>query len=234
MPEAYRVTALEAGSKRGRLAVFVDGEQVLDLTKAYVEKSGLHLGQSLVPERQEEIRQAAALQEAKVAAVKALGRRARTRLDLQRRLLALGLPEPAVTQTLDWLADQKYLDDEEYAHQRWQTLAQRKLGPQAIFHKLVQEGVPRALAESLLAHPDNALHETEQVRELAAQRNESLKRLPWPQRRQRIYGYLARRGFASEAIADALSRLELDPNSSPELPGREAPDEWEDEPFTEA
>lgn len=235
MPEEYRISALETGHKRGRIAVLVDGEQVLDLTRACAEKLGLRVGQSLFPEAQEEIRQTAAVQEAKVAAVKALGRRARTRLDLERKLLGLGLPQQAVTQTLDWLADQKYLDDEQYAHQRWQALAQRKLGPRAIYQKLVQEGVPRAMAESLIASTDNALQETEQVRELAARRNESLTKLPWPQRRQRIYGYLARRGFSSEAIADALSRLELDLGSSSDLPGSASMDEqWEDGPFEEA
>lgn len=235
MPEEYRITALEAGSKRGRLAVFVDGEQVLDLTKACAEKLGLRVGQSLFPQAQEEIRQTAAVQEAKVAAVKALGRRARTRVDLERRLLRRGLPQQAVTQTLDWLADQQYLDDEQYAHQRWQALAQRKLGPRAIFEKLVQEGVPRALAESLMATADSTLHETEQVRELAIRRNEGLQKLPWPQRRQRIYGYLARRGFSSEAIADALNRLESDQDASSELPDSDSTaEQWEDEPFEEA
>lgn len=230
VPEDYRITALEAGSKRGRLAVLVDGEQVLDLTKACVEKLGLHPGQSLLPEAQDEIRRTAALQEARVAAVKALGRRARTRLDLQRRLLRQGLPQEAVSQTLDWLADHKYLDDEQYAHQRWQALAERKLGARAISQKLVQEGVPKALAESLMANTDNALHETEQVRQLALRRNEGLKKLPWPQRRQRIYAYLARRGFAMEAISDALSRLDDGQESSSEFPSQE----WEDEPFHEA
>jgi regulatory protein len=208
------ITAVVPGEKRGRLAVFVDGEQVLDLPRAIVEQLGLRPGQSLLPETQAEIRQAAALQEAKQAAVKTLGRRARTRSDLQRRLLARGLPQEAVAETLDWLTDRGYLDDEQYAHERWQALSQRTLGAQAIFYKLVQEGVPRPVAEQIRAAQDTVLHETEQVRALARQRNESLSKLPWPQRRQRLYAYLARRGFDGEAISDALARLELEASSS--------------------
>lgn len=216
MPEEYRITAVEAGSKRGRVAVFVDGEQVLDLTKAFAEQSGLRVGLSLLPATQDEIRQTAALQEAKVAAVKALGIRARTRTELQRKLLLRGLPPAAVTETLDWLASRNYLDDEQYAQQRWQSLSQRKLGSQAIFRKLVQEGVPKAIAEQVMAAQDTTLHETELVRELAMQRNENLKKLPWPQRRQRLYGFLARRGFSGEAISEALARLDVDQDSAPE------------------
>ncbi|MEI6502266.1 MAG: regulatory protein RecX [Armatimonadota bacterium] len=197
--------------------MFVDGEQVLDLTKAFAEQSGLRVGLSLLPATQDEIRQTAALQEAKVAAVKALGIRARTRSELQRKLLSRGLPPAAVTETLDWLASRNYLDDEQYAQQRWQSLSQRKLGSQAIFRKLVQEGVPKAIAEQVMAAQDTTLHETELVRELAMQRNESLKKLPWPQRRQRLYGFLARRGFSTEAISEALVRLELDQDSAPEV-----------------
>jgi regulatory protein len=229
--EEFTITAIEPGSKRGRVAVFVDGELALDLTKAYAEKSGLRVGQSLLPEAQEEIRQAAALQEAKVAAVKALGTRARTRSDLQHKLLSRGLPQQAVTQTLDWLADRKYLDDEKYAHQRWQSLSQRKLGAQAILHKLVQEGVPRALAEQVMAAQDGVLDETEQVLELARQRHEGLRKLPWPQRRQRLYGFLARRGFASEAISEALVRLELEEDASSSAFPHE---DGEAQPFEEA
>jgi regulatory protein len=226
VPEEYRITALEPGRKRGRVAVYVDGEQVLDLTKSFVERSGLHPGQSLCPAEQEEIRQTAALQEAKTAAVKALGLRARTRADLERRLLSSGHPQQAVTQTLDWLADRKYLDDEHYAHERWAALSQRKLGAQAIYRKLLQEGVPRALAEAVRAAQDATLHETEQVRELAYQRNAGLQKLPWPQRRQRLYAFLARRGFQSEAIVDALARLESEESSSPDGASREDEDSW--------
>ena len=211
--------------------MFVDGEQVLDLTKAFAEQSGLRTGLSLLPQAQDEIRRTAALHEAKVAAVKALGTRARTRAELQRKLLLRGLPMEAVTETLDWLASRNYLDDEQYAEQRWQSLSQRKLGAQAILRKLVQEGVPKAIAEQVMAAQDATLHETELVHELAMQRNENLKKLLWPQRRQRLYGFLARRGFCREAIADALARLELDQDSSPEtfsMNDEEAP------PFEEA
>lgn len=215
-PEEHSITSIEPGSKRGRLLISVAGEPVLDLARAVVEELGLRVGLSLLPETQEEIRHQAALQEARVAAVKALGQRARTRTDLQQRLLRRGLPLREVTEALDWLAERKYLDDEQYAHDRWQTLSQRQLGAQAIVLKLVQEGVPRALAESVAAAQDTTLHETEQVLTLAARRNTALAAVPWPQRRQRLYGYLARRGFDSEAIAAALARLEQEAGSSPE------------------
>lgn len=201
------VTAVES-SKRGRRAIFVDGELVLDLPKAFVDQTGLRVGQSLLPDQQDEIRQAAAVQEARTAAVRALGRRALTRADLRRKLLSRGLPEEAVAQTLDWLADLKYLNDEQYAQQRWQALSQRKLGAQGIAWKLSQEGVPKDVIQELQAQHTEELNETELARELAERREATLQKLPWPQRRARLYAFLARRGFGSEAIAAALEGLE--------------------------
>ncbi|MEN6305470.1 MAG: regulatory protein RecX [Armatimonadia bacterium] len=201
------ITAVES-SKRGRRAIFVDGQCVLDLPKAFVDQTGLRVGQSLLPDQQDEIRQAAALQEARTAAVRALGRRALTRADLRRRLSSRGLPETAVEQTLNWLADRKYLDDEQYAQQRWQALAQRKLGAQGIAWKLAQEGVPKDVIQKLQAQQTEELNETELARELAERREATMQKVPWPQRRGRLYVFLARRGFGSDAIAEALERLE--------------------------
>lgn len=200
------ITAIES-SKRGRRAIYVDGECVLDLPKAFVDQTGLRVGQSLLPDQQEELRQAAALQEARIAAVRALGRRALTRADLQRRLVSRGLPETAVEQTLNWLADHKYLDDEQYAQQRWQALLQRKLGAQGIAWKLAQEGVPKYVIQKLQAQYTEELNETELARELAERREATMRKVPWPQRRARLYAFLARRGFGSEAIAEALEGL---------------------------
>lgn len=208
MTEENVITAVESG-RRGRCVILVDGAEVLDLPKDFAERLGLAPGQPLGPERQDEVRHAAALHEAKLAAVRALGRRAQTQAELRRRLVQRGLPEEAVDEVLGWLADRGYLDDQQYAEQRWHALRQRRLGAQGIRWKLQEEGVPRDIAEQVQAERANDLNETELARELCEQRNESLRSVPWPQRRQRLYAFLARRGFGSEAIIEALSRLDL-------------------------
>lgn len=208
MTEDNVVTGIESG-KRGRRVVFVDGAEVLDLPTDFAARLGLATGQTLIPAQQDEIRRAVALHEAKLAAVRALGRRAQTQAELRRRLLRRGLPEEAVAEALSWLADRGYLDDKQYAEQRWSALEQRKLGAEGIRWKLLEEGVPREIAEQVQADRAGQLNETELARELCEQRNQSLRNVPWPQRRQRLYAFLARRGFGSEAIIEALSRLDL-------------------------
>ena len=208
------ITALEKGQKRGRITVHVDGEAVLDLPKAIVEQLGLLVGRSLSPETQEEIRRQAAQHEARVAGVRLLGRRALTRAELRKRLLARKLPETAVEATLDWLAELHYLDDEQYAERRWELLRQRQMGTSGIVHTLRHEGVPAEVTEQIRARLDDAAQDETLARELAGQRDQQLRHVPWPQRRQRLYQFLARRGFASEVIYEALERLAPEDGSS--------------------
>ncbi len=214
MPLEHVITALEQGSKRGRIAVVVDGEPVLDLPRAFVEQAGLIVGRSLSPETQDEIRRQASRHETRVAAVRMLGRRALTQAELRRRLLGRKLPEAAVTATLEWLAELGYLNDEQYAERRWEMLRQRRMGTQGIVHTLLHEGVPGELAEEIRSRQDDTAQDEALARELADKRNAELQRVPWPQRRQRLHMFLARRGFDVETIREALERLQLDDDSS--------------------
>ena len=208
------ITALEQGQKRGRVAVLVDGEPVLDLPKAFAEKLELTVGRSLSPETQDEIRRQAALHETKVVAVRMLGRRALTQAEMRRRLLSRRLPEESVAATLDWLAELGYLNDEQYAERRWELLRQRQMGTQGIVHTLRHEGVPGAVADEIKTRQDDAAAGEALARRLAEKRNAELQRVPWPQRRQRLYAFLARRGFDGETISEAIERLEPDDSSS--------------------
>lgn len=214
MPQEHVITALEGGRKRGRVAVLVDGEPVLDLPKAFAEQVGLIVGRSLSPATQDELRQQAARHEARVVAVRMLGRRALTQMELRRRLLSRDLPEEAVAATVDWLVELGYLNDEQYAERRWETLRQRRMGAQGIVHTLRHEGVPGAVADEIRSRQDDPAQDAALARDLADKRNAELQRVPWPQRRQRLYSFLARRGFDAETTREVLGRLEPDDDSS--------------------
>ena len=214
------ITDIARGRKRGRVWVLVDGEPVLDLTKTAAEHFGLIVGRSLSPAMQDEIRQQASLQEARVAAVRMLGQRALTQVELQRRLTRRGFAEQSVNATVKWLAELGYLNDEQYAERRWETLRQRHMGTQGIVHTLLHEGVPGEVADEMRARRDDSSEDAALARELAEKRNADLQRVPWPQRRQRLYAFLARRGFDGETIREALERL--------------MPDDWTSEVSEEA
>ncbi len=215
------ITGIQPGAKRGRICVYVDGAPALELTKSASEKlqTELSVGRRLSSAQLEQIRQQARLYETQEYALRLLGRRAFSEAELRRRLLRRGHPEEAVEQTVRWLAELGYLNDEQYALSRWETLRQRRLGAAGIVQILRREGVSAELAREICAAQSDETQEHALAQELAARRNALLRHLPWPQRRQRLYAYLARRGFDYEVIAEALETLALaeDEESSSEV-----------------
>lgn len=217
MAPDYLITDFAKSRQRGLVTIMVDGEPALEVPQSIIDKLALSVGQSLGPDAQEEVRHLSHEQQARTLAVQALGRRAYSRRGLSDRLRARGLPEPAVTAALDWLAGKGYLDDEQYARDRLAALCARRLGAAGIMQRLVAEGVARALAEQVVAEQAEALPETERACELARRQAERMAGLDWPRRRARLYQYLARRGYGSDDIATALARLQPEEDSSAEF-----------------
>lgn len=214
MPDDHQITEIRRAGRGARREVYVDGERAWQLTQKYLDKLGLVVGQRLSSDALETLRQTIAQHETREAALRALGQRARTRADLRQRLLARGHPERAVAETLEWLAERGLIDDEQYAQDRVTSLQRRRLGSRAIELKLRQEGVPHDLTRDVMAERAGELHETELARDLAEQLNARWSAQEWPRRRARIYQQLTRRGFAGDAITEALARLQPEDESS--------------------
>lgn len=140
--------------------------------------------------------------EAKTAAVRLLAGRARTRVDLERRLRGRELAAEAVTQALDDLARAGYVDDVAYARERIeQLLRDGKRGAAALIDRLVGDGLPAELAERVVA--ERLADEDARVwaLEAARERLPHLRGLERETARRRLFGYLQRRGFdTSEAL----------------------------------
>jgi regulatory protein len=210
------VTDLQPTRTSGRMRVFVDEELFAEMPSRIVEELGLAVGQRLLPDELQRIRQAAEDSAARQAAVKALGRRARTRRGLEQILEGKGFTPEAITTVLDWLTDHGYVNDEQYATERLSALRQRGLGARAIHYKLIAEGVPEKLAAAVVGQQAEELHETELACALARKQAARLASVPWLKRRQRLYQFLARRGFAGDVISEAINGLESPEGSSEE------------------
>jgi len=208
MPEGHTITELRRmGSGKG-LEVFVDGEKAWRMHHKLAERLGLAVGLRLSPDELVEVGRGVATYETRAAALRLLGQRARSQAALRQRLLSKGCPEWAADETLAWLTEREYLNDERYAQERVAGLQRRRLGSRVIADRLHREGVPDELAKAVMAERADELHETELARELAEQLDERWRALEWLRRRNRIYQHLARRGFGSEVISTALARLE--------------------------
>lgn len=189
-----RVTALKPDRAERYVVVELDGTAWRRIPVDAAVRAGLALGVALGRPQLRHLRRELRRAEALEAATRALRHRDRSRGALRTRLRAAGIAPAACEDALDTLANAGIVDDDRFALARANALAQRGSGDALIRADLAAAGVPEHIVGTAL----EALEpESERARAVAAARGESVATARW----------LARRGFASEAIEAALPRL---------------------------
>jgi regulatory protein len=137
------------------------------------------------------------------AALAALGRRALTRRELERRLAGKGYGREEVASVLDALAGRGLLDDAKTAEQHVKARASRGVGKRRVAAELAARGVPESERAAALAGIDA---EGEKARLLAAlaKRERALGGLTGRERSRKLFDHLVRRGFSPDAVLEAL------------------------------
>ncbi len=128
--------------------------------------------------------------------------RDRTEWELGQKLRERGYAADEIEQTVLFLKECRYLDDEAYAGRYVRSHASKKSRRQIRFD-LEQKGISREIVELTLQEEE--VDEDSQIRKLLLKKGwEPEKRLE-PAEYRRIMGALARRGFSSEAIRKVMS-----------------------------
>jgi regulatory protein len=136
---------------------------------------------------------------AKLVATRQLAYRARSTAELRKTLADRGFSEDAITEVVERFLELGYLNDAEFAR-RWiasrDQIAPR--GSRLLRQELRQKGIDAELADQSLAEAE--LDDLETARRLAERRMDRLRDLPPDKARQRLAGYLERRGFSHEVV----------------------------------
>lgn len=146
---------------------------------------------------------AAALEQA----LRLLGFRARSRIELERRLRRSGHPPDAIDAALARCGELGYLDDQAFALSfARDRLNLRPCGRRLLMTELRRKGVAQDAAASAIeeAFAEADLGEAEFAQQLAHRRLRSIAGLTQPVARRRLTAYLARRGFPPAIIQQAV------------------------------
>jgi regulatory protein len=199
--------------------VHLDRGEPFDVALEALERMGLGVGDPLPPNRRHHLLDADAEARVRTAALDLLSHRARTRAELRRKLVGKGFRPARVDLCLDRLAQRGLLDDRAVAFAFVQDrIRHRPRGRARLTQELRAKGVPDPLARAAV---EAVLDDEELTEEALAGRvlEGWLKRqgpatlralaegVPTPEReraRQRLHGYLARRGFLGPALTAAL------------------------------
>ncbi|MGN7610655.1 regulatory protein RecX [Magnetococcales bacterium HHB-1] len=145
-------------------------------------------------------------------AIRWLTRRAYAEIELQNRLLKVGHEQGAVDAAMELCRARRFLNDRDFTELFVrERLERKKQGPHRIRYELRSRGVADHLIEAVLAEIQEEINPLEQAVKALRKRYEwNAEEKLSPKERQKRYQFLARRGFDSDTILDALNRAATD------------------------
>ncbi len=212
-------TEVVGGGERVRL--YLDGEEDPRLVLAIdlFMRAGLASGDVLSDAELQELERENDRHRARDAALNLLAHRARSREELRRRLWRKEIPDPLIQETLAWLEERGYVDDRAFAESFVRDrLRLRPRGRIGLISELAKKAVDRDVADAAIIAVMDAedVAEVDLARRSAeawARKNARVLRAAGKSRderrkaRRRLYGHLARRGFAPDAVRAAIDSV---------------------------
>ncbi len=201
------VTALETAETRSGpvVRVFLDGRFAFSLDPVTAHRYSLAVGKVLSGEEVAELERQSALERALSAAYRLLTYRPRSEAEVRTRLLRKGFDPATVEAALEKLRAQGLLDD--LAFGRFWRESREAFSPRGehlLRAELRQKGLPGETVGEVLADFDEA----ESALKVARSLRRRLDKLPSEERRRRLWGQLARRGFAPDTIQQVVRQVE--------------------------
>jgi regulatory protein len=216
------ITALEAQTHNPqRINLYIDGRFLVGISAELMLTLGLHLNQELSQAEIEKIKEAESLQQAIEYAINYLSYRPRSQEEVRRHLRKKETPPEIIEAVLAHLQSLNYLNDRAFAAFWVENREQfNPRGSQALRNELRLKGVDREIVEETI--------NSEQDEELAlrAGRKKALLLLQahdmdYTKFRNRLGGFLQRRGFSYEAVSRAVRALWEELKSSDPLKSSE-------------
>jgi regulatory protein len=189
------------------VSVFLDGEYAFGLSR--IVAAWLQVGQVLTPEKVAELRDQDARETAYQRALKLLSYRDRSEAEIQQHLQQKGIPEEVVASVIARLRRSDLVNDKRFAQLWVENRAEfRPRSKRALAYELKEKGIDRTAIEEMLENFDNDAA----AYDAAHRYVRKLRPLAWPEFRQKLYGFLARRGFDYDAAKAAIERVWAEQN----------------------
>ncbi len=198
------ITAIETQKRSSnRVNVHLDGAYAFSLTR--IVAAWLTIGRELSNEEIEELKREDCFEEATRVALHFIAYKPRTAAELRKRLTDDGLSEDAIEHTISRLKETGLINDGQYARD-WVDHRQafHPRSTRMIDYELRHKGVAKTDIDAALA---TAGDDDQMAYQLASQKIDRYKNLEMPEFRNKLGGYLARRGFSFEVIARVVNRI---------------------------
>jgi len=198
------ITALDAQARHAdRVNLAIDGEFALGLSGVIVLEQGLFVGQELTEADLLHLRALEEVAKATESALRLVTHRARTEIELRRRLARNGFAPEAITTTIERMHEWHYLDDEDFARRFVESReGHRPRSASMIRRELVGKGVDAEMAGQVVEEAE--IDDEAIARELGRKWLTQHTRDEEEARRRKLIGFLQRRGFGWDVIRRVL------------------------------
>jgi regulatory protein len=166
-------------------------------------------------ERKLELEKIIELFKIKQSSFRYLSGRNHSRYELYLKLLKKKYNKQFIQSTLDELEQNKFIDDKEFAIDYFSIQVKRKRGLLKIKADLFKKGVKREIIEEVVSNSENETEFLKSAKILADRKLEQLKKrnVKEIEMKQKIFQYLAGRGFTTDLISKVLNHLEIGMNN---------------------
>ena len=209
--EPYLLTDLSAVPGRNdRFRVSVNGHDIGDVTIDFIADSGIREAQQISREQVLSIVEAVNRTIVLDKALDLLAVRARSSRDLAIRLRRAGARNVDISWTVARLESQGFLDDASYARQVARSKAVTGgVSRRNVISTLRKKGISADVAEEAISETlsEVDLDEYGAALAIAQKRVRALASLDAAKRKQRLYAFLARRGYQSDVIRKVLAEV---------------------------
>lgn len=199
-----KITAIEPQQRNSqRVNIYLDGEFAFGLD--VMVAAWLRMGQEIAEEKISALQAQDASEVAYQKALHFLSYRPRSSAEVRQNLTKREIPEPIVEETIARLQRAGLVNDQEFAR-AWveNRSAFRPRGKTALRMELRQKGLSDEIVQSVL---DEGVDEEALAYEAARKQARRYAGLEWPEFRQKLGGFLARRGFSYTVLAPVVSKV---------------------------
>lgn len=203
------VTGVEALTKT-KYKVYLEGQFAFVLYKGELSRFGIREGADITEETEEKIRVEVILKRAKLRAMHLLEDMDRTEAALREKLTQGLYPQEAVDKAIDYVKSFGYLNDARYA-ENFVRSRQGSKSRREIWALLMQKGVAPELAEAAFEECYSGKEDEEQeaIRRILKKRKYDPEASD-EAKMQKIYGYLARKGFRYDTVRQVIQNYNED------------------------
>lgn len=149
----------------------------------------------------------AAFNKAKQYAFLLLKFRSHSRKEISDRLKKKDFEPQTINKVISFLQEKRFLNDKDFCRAWIESRIKRAFGFKRIRRELGLKGIEKQIIDSQIQEIKKHYSEEDMLTRLAEERWHKLKGVPPQKAKQRLFGYLARRGFSPELIIEAINNL---------------------------